>query len=128
MPADTTFMAFLINVFSKNSGAIARFLAGLIASAVTALAVKWFGYTLTAEENLKLMGLVTSGVTWAIGEWTTFLQNRNIKELQTAMQAIDPSVKADGHVGAVTVAAVERAADALQAVTNPGSANPPQTP
>lgn len=115
-----TFMAFVINLFSKNSGAIARAVAGAVAGAVTSLLIKVFGYTLSAEENLKLIGGITAGVTWLIGEWTTYLQNKNISVLQDAMKAIDASVVVDGHIGAVTVAAVERAADALQTVTNPG--------
>lgn len=115
-----TFMAFVINLFSKNSGAIARAVAGVVAGAITSLLIKVFGYTLSAEENLKLIGGVTAGVTWLIGEWTTYLQNKNISSLQDAMKAIDASVVVDGHIGAVTVAAVERAADALQTVTNPG--------
>jgi len=113
-------MAFVINLFSKNSGAIARAVAGVVTGAIASLLIKVFGYTLSAEENLKLIGGVTAGVTWLIGEWTTYLQNKNISALQDAMKVIDASVVVDGHIGAVTVAAVERAADALQTATNPG--------
>jgi len=115
-----TVMAFVINLFSKNSGAIARAVAGVVTGAIASLLIKVFGYTLSAEENLKLIGGVTAGVTWLIGEWTTYLQNKNISALQDAMKVIDASVVVDGHIGAVTVAAVERAADALQTATNPG--------
>lgn len=116
-------MAFVINLFSKNSGAIARAVAGVVTGAIASVLIKVFGYTLSAEENLKLIGGVTAGVTWLIGEWTTYLQNKNISTLQVALKAIDPSVVDDSHVGGVTVAAVERAVTALQAVTDPGNPN-----
>lgn len=111
--------AFIINVFSKNSGAIARTVAGIVVGAIASLLVKVFGYTLTAEENLKLIGYTTAGVTWLIGEWTTYLQNKNVSVMQDALKAVFPDLPVDSHVGPVTVAAVEQLAQ--EVTTKPGT-------
>ena len=119
MPPDLK--AFLINLFSKNTGSIARAVAGIVAAGIAALAVKLFGYTLSAEEYLKLTGMVAGGAMWFLGEVVKYIENKNITALQAAVQTIAPEVLTDGHIGPVTVAAVERAAETLSAFKAAGA-------
>jgi hypothetical protein len=121
-----TIAAFLVNIFSNNTGAIARVVAGAVVAGVTTALIKMFGYTLTEEENLKVAGYVTAGVTWSIGEVTTYLQNQNVAAMQTVLQTAFPAMGVDSHVGAQTVAAVQKIVDVAAEATasvGAGSAN-----
>ncbi len=106
-------MDTLINVFAKNTGPLVRWItAAIVAGIVAALA--HFGFALEPKDTAELSAFVALIVAGWIGEYVAKMQKQNIAKIQEAVQVIAPEVRTDGTAGAVTVAAVQRAAGVIQ--------------
>ncbi len=106
-------MNALINIFAKESGWIARTIASLIVGGIVAVCAK-YGFSLSDDDNLKLSGMVTTGVAWIINEYINKRQSEGIAAIQTKMQEVLPSIVVDGHAGTQTVAASSQVSNLAQ--------------
>lgn len=110
----------ILNIFSKNGGALARWITGIIVATITALIAK-FGFEMSAADTAELSSFIGLIVAQAINEYISKKQSNNIKAIQEQVNKIAPEVEQDGHAGIITVSAVTKAVEILSDKVDAGT-------
>lgn len=112
-------MKTLVSILSSRQGILVKWAASIAVGMITA-SLSRIGFDLDAQTTLEVSGVVTVVLSAIVGDCIAKMQSGNIEAIQTAVKVIAPEVRADGHAGAITVAAVQRAADAIKVIKEAG--------